>query len=159
MSAAPLEDFSLHRVLVAVDGSPTADLAVRAAITAARVDHAAITLIGVAPDVEHDLSRFAAVAGVAPPRQDEVDEAAGKVLRDVAVRMPDDVPVTTVLRRGRPGPEIVAEAAAHPYDGIILGARGLGRVGTLVGSVSSYALRHAPTTVVVVHGPPATAAP
>ena len=153
MTAAPLEDLCLHRVLVAIDGSEQAELAVRAAVTAAHRDHAAVTLITVAPDVAHDMSRLAAVAGVAPPSQEEIDQAAGKVLREAVERMPGDLTVTTVLRRGKAGPEILAEADAHPYDGIILGARGVGRVGALMGSVSAHVLRHAKVPVVVVHGP------
>jgi nucleotide-binding universal stress UspA family protein len=46
-----LEELHLHRLLVAVDGSANAQLALSAAVTAARRDHAAVTLISVAPDV------------------------------------------------------------------------------------------------------------
>jgi nucleotide-binding universal stress UspA family protein len=155
----PLEEFHLHRLLVAVDGSEPSQLAVRAAVTAARNEHATVTLISVVPDVARDMSRFAAVAGVAPPSQEEVDETASRLLRETAGRMPDDLPVTTILRRGKAGPKIVAEAASEAYDGILIGARGVGRVAALIGSVSSYVLRHAPATVIVIHGPRATEAP
>src|SRR5206468_951826 len=44
-------ELHFHRLLVAVDGSQTADLALSAAVTAARRDHAAITLLAVVPDI------------------------------------------------------------------------------------------------------------
>jgi nucleotide-binding universal stress UspA family protein len=61
--------------------------------------------------------------------------------------------VTKQLRHGKAGPEIVAEARAHDYDAILVGARGVGRVGALIGSVSSYVLHHADTAVFVAHAP------
>jgi nucleotide-binding universal stress UspA family protein len=45
-----LGELHLHRLLVAVDGSHTAELALSAAVTAARRDNAAITLLVVTPD-------------------------------------------------------------------------------------------------------------
>ena len=62
------------------------------------------------------------------------------------------------MRHGKAGPEIVAQAEKHDYDAILLGARGVGRVGTLIGSVSAYVLRHAPTSVFVAHAPRTAAA-
>ena len=38
-------------------------------------------------------------------------------------------------------------------DAILLGARGVGRVGALVGSVSSYVMHHSDTAVFVAHAP------
>ena len=45
-----LEELHLQRLLVAIDGSHTADLALSAAVTAARRDNAAITLLAVTPN-------------------------------------------------------------------------------------------------------------
>jgi nucleotide-binding universal stress UspA family protein len=149
----PLGELHLHRLLVAVDGSENAELALSAAITAARRDHAAVTLICVAPDVSTDLSRWAVAAGVPPASQDEVDAEAQQLLRDAVDLVPEDIPVRTVLRRGKPGPAIVAHARECDYDAILLGARGVGRVGALVGSVSAHVLHHADVAVFVAHAP------
>ena len=65
----------------------------------------------------------------------------------------NDIPVTKCLRHGKAGPEIVAQSKEHDYDAILLGARGVGRVGALVGSVSSYVMHHADTAVFVAHAP------
>jgi len=149
----PLEELHLHRVLVAVDGSASAELALSVALTAALRDHAAITLITVVPDLLGDSGRW--VVGAADPviLQEQADAEAQRVLRDTVERIPHDIPVTTVLRRGKPGPEIVAQARDQHYDALLLGARGLGRVGAMMGSVSGYVLHHADTAVFVAHPP------
>ena len=103
--AAPLDELHVRRLLVAVDGSPTAELAIRAAITAGHADHAAITLLVVVPDVIAEASRWA-VAGMPDPAQmqREADEEARRLLREVVDRLPADLPVKALVRHGRPGP-------------------------------------------------------
>jgi nucleotide-binding universal stress UspA family protein len=150
----PVGELRFHRLLVALDGSANADLALWAAVTAARRDHAALTLITVVPDAMAETARWAAFTGVcAAQLQDDADQAAIAILQDALRRIPSDIPVTTVLRHGKAGPEIVAFARAGTYDAILLGARGVGRVGALVGSVSSHVLHHAEIAVFVAHAP------
>ena len=152
---APLGELRFHRLLVAIDGSGSAELALSAAVTAARRDHATLTLLVVVPNVTAESGRW--ITGGAPdPRtlQEDADAFAQKTLRHAIARLPDDLSVTSVVRRGKPGPEIVAQSAADTYDAILLGARGLGRVGLLTGSVSSYVLHHATIPVFVAHAPP-----
>jgi len=148
-----LEELHLHRLLVAVDGSNTAELALSAAVTAARRDNAALTLLAVTPDFAAESRSW--IAGSPDPSQlqREADEEAHRLLCDTVDRIPADIPVTKQLRHGKAGPEIVAEARSHDYDAILLGARGVGRVGALIGSVSSYVLHHADTAVFVAHSP------
>ena len=146
-----LEEIRIRRLLVAIDGSDSSTLALRAAITVARRDNAALTLLCVAPDAAHDLGRFAAAAGVPPTSQAELDAEAEKILRRTVELVPEDVPVRTIVRRGRPGPAIVAHAREDTYDAILVGARGVGRVAAIVGSVSAYVLSHADVDVFVAH--------
>jgi nucleotide-binding universal stress UspA family protein len=153
--ATPLDELHVRRLLVAVDGSSTAELAIRAAVTAGHTDHAAITLLVVVPDMVTETTRWP-MAGAPDPAQlqREADEEARRLLAEVVDRLPEDLPVKTLIRHGRPGPEICAQAkACGDYDAILLGARGVGRVGALTGSVSTYVLHHADTTVIVVHPP------
>jgi nucleotide-binding universal stress UspA family protein len=150
---AKLGELHFHRLLVAVDGSDTAELALGAAVTAARRDHAAITLLAVVPDLIAESRHWMTGAPDPCALQDEADEEAARMLRETLARIPDDIPVKTVIRHGKAGPEIVAQAREHDYDAILLGARGVGRVGALIGSVSSYVLHHADTTVIVAHAP------
>ncbi len=150
MTHIGLEELHLHRLLVAVDGSDSSRLALRAAITAARRDHAAVTLISV---VGHTRANFSVVAGLPPVSQEELDGEAEKILRRAVALVPQDIPVRTVVKRGKPGPAIVAHAREKDYDAILLGARGVGRVGAIIGSVSAYVMRHAETAVFVAHEP------
>jgi nucleotide-binding universal stress UspA family protein len=149
----PLAELHLHRLLVAVDGSNTAELALSAAVTAARRDNAAITLLAVTPDFIAESASW--IAGSPDPHrlQQEADEEAHRLLCDTVDRIPEDIPVTRCLRHGKAGPEIVAQSREQDYDAILLGARGVGRVGALVGSVSSYVMHHADVAVFVAHAP------
>ncbi len=85
--------------------------------------------------------------------QDEVDADAAGVLREAVARIPETSPSTRSPPRQGRGREIVARRASGDYDAIILGARGVGRVGALMGSVSSYVLHHADIAVFVAHAP------
>jgi nucleotide-binding universal stress UspA family protein len=145
----PLDDLTFHHVLVAVDGSADSQLALAAALITVQRTHAKLTLIAVADDV---LRRPGAIA-FDPLLQQRVDESTQEHLRDAVDAVPQDVPVTTLFRRGRPGPEIVAAAKTGVYDAIMLGARGVGRVHGLMGSVSQHVLHHADTAVFVTHAP------
>jgi nucleotide-binding universal stress UspA family protein len=150
--ATVLGELQLHRLLVAVDGSANAELALTAAITAARRDNATITLMTVGPDLATGPAAWSVpVAGTMD--QNAVDEDGCKRLRDTVARIPADIAVHTLYRRGKPGPEIVKAAKEGDFDAIILGARGVGRVGALMGSVSSHVLHHAAIAVFVAHAP------
>jgi nucleotide-binding universal stress UspA family protein len=151
MSDECLEELHLHRLLVAVDGSASGRLALRAAITAAKRDNAAITLLTVAVDAKHAMSSLAAVAGAAPIDQAELDAVAEQALAESVRLVPADIPLRKILRHGHAGPEIVAQARNADYDAILLGARGVGRIGALIGSVSSYVLHNAQVPVFVAH--------
>ena len=148
--SSTIAELNLRRLLVAVDGSPSSELALAAAVRAAKLDNAAITLITVEPDVSAEVLRWSS-AGVPsiPTLQMEARLAAESVLRDIVARMPKEIPLTLLHRRGKPGPEIVAAADEGDYDAVILGARGAGRVTALLGSVSQYVMHRANTHVIV----------
>lgn len=151
MAPAPqFGELALHRLLVAIDGSANADLALTAAITAARRDHATLTLMLVGPDVTAGPAAWSVpIAGGSD--QGAVDADGCQRLRATVARIPADVPVTTLYRRGKAGPEIIKAAKEGDYDAIVLGARGVGRVHALMGSVSQYVLNHAEVAVFVAH--------
>ena len=150
--AAVLGELCLHRLLVAIDGSANAELALTAAVTAARRDNATITLITVGPDLATGPAAWSVpVSGTLD--QAAVDEDACERLKSTIARIPADISVHTIYRRGKAGCEIVKAAKEGDYDAIILGARGVGRVGAMMGSVSSYVLHHADIAVFVAHAP------
>lgn len=148
----PLGELRFNRLLVAIDGSESSELALSAAVTAVQRDRSQLTLLVVVPDFLTEAARWPS-PGAPDPRalQDEGDEAAERLLRETLDRIPADIPVTKRLRHGRAGREIVAETHENDYDAVILGARGLGRVGALLGSVSNHVLHHARANVIVCH--------
>jgi nucleotide-binding universal stress UspA family protein len=103
-----LSELHLHRLLVAVDDSDTAELALSAAVTAARRDNAAVTLLAVTPDFVAESHNWLAGSPDPVTLQEEADEEMRRLLCDTVDRIPDDIPVTKCLRHGKAGPEIVA---------------------------------------------------
>lgn len=150
---------TFHRILVAVDGSRHSDFALASALALAERDHAKLTIMTVIPNVTESAA-MAYGAGVDPVAlQRDADTGAEKIVRTALEEVPDDQPgVQTVQRRGHAGPEIVAQANEGDHDLIILGARGLGRIGSMFGSVSQHVLHHAKCAVFVAHLPEDAAA-
>jgi nucleotide-binding universal stress UspA family protein len=151
-TTAVIGELVLHRLLVAIDGSANAELALTAAVTAAHRDNATITLITVAPDLAMSPATWS-VPIACTVDQSEIDTDACKRLDATIARIPTDIAVHTIYRRGKAGPEIIKAAKEGDYDAIIVGARGVGRVGAMLGSVSSYVLHHADIAVFVAHAP------
>jgi nucleotide-binding universal stress UspA family protein len=141
------------RILVAVDDTPAAAFALRHVVPYALDQGSRLTLLTVVPDPPG----VVAAAGISPQRvAEEMETEADKHLRHVAETLPQDLPVTTVLRHGDPAEEILKLVREEPVDLICMGARGRGRVtGALLGSVSTAVLHHSPVPVVVLHPPPA----
>jgi nucleotide-binding universal stress UspA family protein len=154
MSAVP--DIRFRSVLVAVDGSLHADMALSLAIALAQRDHARLTVLTVVPNVRDSAAAAWNVPVDPMALQEQADRQAQGVLRAAIDAVPDDLPVCSRLRHGHAGPEIVAEARETEHDAVVVGARGLGRIGSMVGSVSGYVLHHVKVAVFVAHAPPPT---
>jgi len=141
------------RVLVAIDGSRHSDLALEMAIALSERDHARLTILTVIPNV-NESAALAYGAGVDPiALQLDADHSAERTMRAALDTVPDDQPVDAIQRRGHAGPEILAQVQAGNHDAVILGARGLGRIGAMFGSVSQHVLHHAQVAVFVGHAP------
>jgi nucleotide-binding universal stress UspA family protein len=144
---------TFHRVLVAIDGSRHSDLALAMALALSERDHARLTILTVIPNV-NESAALAYGAGVDPVAlQLDADRGAERTMRAALDAVPDDQPVDSIQRRGHAGPEIVAQVKAGNHDAVILGARGLGRIGAMFGSVSQHVLHHAGVAVFVGHLP------
>jgi nucleotide-binding universal stress UspA family protein len=145
---------TFRRILVAVDGSRHSDFALASAIALAERDRARLTVLTVIPNVNEGTAALAYGAPVDPvSMQVDADRGAESTLRRAIDAVPDDQPLDCVTRRGHAGQEIVAQVKAGNHDAVIVGARGLGRIGSLVGSVSQYVLHHAGVAVFVAHAP------
>ena len=144
---------TFNRVLVAVDGSRHSDLALEMAIALSERDHARLTILTVIPNV-NESAALAYGAGVDPiALQQDADRNAERTMRAALDAVPGDQPVDSIQRRGHAGPEIVAQVQAGNHDAVMLGARGLGRIGSMFGSVSQHVFHHAQVAVFVGHAP------
>jgi nucleotide-binding universal stress UspA family protein len=144
---------TFRKILVAVDGSRHADLALAMAIALSERDHSRLTVMTVVPKITESAA-LAYGSGVDPVAlQRDADTAAEKMLRDAVEAVPGDQPVESVQRFGHAGPEILAQAKEGDHDAIVLGARGLGRISAMFGSVSQHVLHNANAAVFVGHLP------
>jgi nucleotide-binding universal stress UspA family protein len=149
----PAERPTFRKILVAVDGSRHSDLALAMAIALSERDHARLTILTVIPNVTESAA-LAFGASVDPiALQADADRNAERTMRAALDAVPDDQPVDSVQRRGHAGAEIVAQVKAGDHDAVVVGARGLGRIGSMFGSVSQHILRHAGVAVFVGHLP------
>jgi nucleotide-binding universal stress UspA family protein len=139
-------------ILVALDGSPAAQLALRQAIDLATTQRGRrLTLLAARP-------RPPAVAAATGVSLEElartIDKQIDRLLREAVELVPEEIGVTTVSPDGPAGPAIVRQAKKGHHDLIVMGSRGRGPVAaTLLGSVSSHVLRHAHVPVLVVQIP------
>ena len=124
-----------RNILVALDGSPDAEAALRHAVTLARDQNALLTLLSVVPRPPVPTG-----AGVAPPADlTEIHEA---LLREAAEAVPDDVGVRTKLEHGDPAAAILGHVEEGPCDLVVIGSHGHSRVHrALLGSVSERVLK------------------
>src|SRR5690242_843943 len=138
------------RVLLALDGSPSADAARRVVDSLAWPRGTSILVLGVTP-----LSgmRAAALGGLPVPDSDDevLDAELGRCGVEAARSLAaDGLRLERRVVRGRAASCIVDEAAAWEADLIVVGSRGLGRLSTMVlGSVSAEVVDHAPCPVLV----------
>jgi nucleotide-binding universal stress UspA family protein len=139
-------------VLVAIDGSDHAAQALRTAAQLASEEHARLTIITAVPPTPA-LAQITA-AGAALTEVADLMGDAGKQMRAQVDELPDDISVTTVVVSGHAAQEILKQLRAGDHDLLVMGTRGLGRVGSaLLGSVSQAVLHEAEVPVLVVHAP------
>lgn len=137
-----------HQILVALDGSPDAEAALRHAVTLARDQNARLTLLTVTP-----LPSTAAGAGATqPPDLLDLHET---ILRQANEWMPKDVGVTTHLERGNAAENILRMLDEGDYDLVVMGSHGHSRVRrALLGSVSEKVLRASTVPVLLMRAAP-----
>ena len=124
-----------RNLLVAIDGSSTARLALQQAIDLAQALNARVTIVAVAPEVP----AFAVSAGMdrAALRQAAEDEATRR-LRAAVETIPGSVSVTTVMRHGYAAKGSLAVAREGQHDLLVMGSRGRGRLASnVLGSVAA----------------------
>ena len=134
-------------ILVAIDGSRAAARALEEAIDLARSEGARLTLISVAvpPRV------LAAGPYFVPlPTEEDLERNALEIVDRAEALVPEDVPVSTVVRHGSAAKAILERVEKGEHDLVVMGSRGLGPAGSLLlGSVSRAVLAHSPVPVLI----------
>jgi nucleotide-binding universal stress UspA family protein len=141
-------------IVVGVDRSEHAQVALTQAIDIARTQKAALTVVvaystvmpwgPVAPLPQSAVDDF--VAGIRAEAQAIADEAAASI--------PKEVTSTVLIVDGAPADAILDQVAAGKHDLIVVGSRGRGDASSiLLGSVSHAVLHHSRVPVLIVHVP------
>jgi len=140
-------------IMLATDGSPSAEEATSEAIDLAARLELPLIVVSVAHDSTPGYGYYGYAEVAAELRKIEL-ERIGKVLEAIEARAEEaGVEVETLALEGLAGRELCKVAAEHDARLVVIGAHGWGRLGRLIhGSVSTYVLHHATTPVLVVHG-------
>jgi nucleotide-binding universal stress UspA family protein len=138
----------LKELVVAVDGSKASEKALATAIELGKALSASLTVISVAP-----LHVVPVGTATAIPI---IHDAEVKVHQELLSRARDQVAlaglkVTTELLDGLVGEEILRYLDTHPFDLLVMGARGLSAGQRFfLGSVSDAVVHHAKLPVLIV---------
>jgi nucleotide-binding universal stress UspA family protein len=143
-----------HNILVAIDGSPDADEALKQAIDLAESEHARLTLFSslVTPPAA---AYIGAGGGMAATIAADAEAETEAILRTAVEEIPDHVSVSSVLSSAPVRPALIRQIKDGAHDLVVMGSRGRGALGSvLLGSVSHYVLHHSPVPVLIVHSGP-----
>jgi nucleotide-binding universal stress UspA family protein len=146
-------------ILVGVDRSQHAQVALAQAIDIARTQKASLTVLvaystlmpwgPIAPLPQSAVDEF--VIGVRSEAQAIADEAKAAIPAGVSSRV--------LVMDASPAEAILGQAGAGDHDLIVVGSRGRGDAGSfLLGSVSHAVLHHSRVPVLIVHVPSVEAA-
>jgi nucleotide-binding universal stress UspA family protein len=132
-----------RNILVSVDGTPHAERALAEAIDIASCTGARLTILTAVPEPSGLL---------AGPLSTAAWVQLCEVLRTAVSRVPEAIPVTTIITHKPIRAALLQRIADGGHDLLVMGSRGRGAIrASLLGSVSHYALGHCPIPVLVVH--------
>ena len=141
----------MRHILIATDGSESANRALDAAARIAKVTGSKLSILTVGGNLSGDEMRQLAraekdIGAALNSMSDRIRIDARK--RASAIGAPD---VATEVRWGDPTEAIIAAARTGDVDAIVVGRRGRGRLaGLLLGSVSQKVASLAPCVVMIV---------
>ncbi|ANK60818.1 universal stress protein [Loigolactobacillus backii] len=141
-----------HNILVPVDGSKEAELALQKAVAVAKRNNAHLDILDVLATQQFEVSYSSFIDGdVIYKMSEDVKKYLDRLANDIKEKS-DFNDVTIHIRFGNPKTIISRDfPQEHKNDLIMIGATGLNAVErVLVGSVASYVNRNAITDVLVV---------
>ena len=138
-----------QKILVAVDRSPAAEKAVNYALDLAKLTQAQTLIVHAYPKIPDYLGEPNLSQTIAR-HLERAEELVEPIVERFKAQGLDVIPE---ILEGPPADAILRVASAREVDLIIMGARGLGSVASLLlGSVSQKVIAHANCPVLVVHG-------
>ncbi|MGB9183060.1 MAG: universal stress protein [Solirubrobacteraceae bacterium] len=148
-----------QNLLVCIDGSAHSDRALTEAIDLATAGHARLTLLTAICRPPYWATSPVTIPAI-EPLASELARAAKENLAAAVKRVPESVPVTTILTQ-KPIREALSQRLRDGhYDLLVMGSRGRGGLtASLLGSVSHYALNHSAVPVLIVHAEEQSDAP
>ena len=139
----------MYRILVPIDGSDESMRALGYGLHLARlIGEAEIHLLNVQPPISGSVSTFVGSETVSRFHQEESDNALAAARKRLET---EALPVHTAMRIGSAGTAIAEYAQEAGCDEIVMGTRGLGRIGSLVlGSVATQVVHLAELPVTLI---------
>lgn len=143
-----------HRILVGVDDSPAARAALARAVELVEAGHGRLGLLSSAPGPPPLASVGPAVLPISRRQlEQQLLEWAQRNI-DAAERLvPEEIPVTKIVARGKAGRALLREARSGQWDLVIVG-QAHRKHRPLLERVGEHLNRHSPTPVLVVHEEP-----
>jgi nucleotide-binding universal stress UspA family protein len=142
-----------RNILVSIDGSPDADRALSEAVDIARGSNGRLTLFTAVQQLPPIAFASPGGGSAAGDLFDELEREARETLTSAEQRVPDDVPVTTILSHDPVRVALMEAVRDGGHDLLAMGSRGRGAISAAVlGSVSHYALNHSPVPILIVPG-------
>jgi nucleotide-binding universal stress UspA family protein len=141
-------------ILLATDGSPSADAATREAIDLACAFEAPLVVVSVAEIVLPPYAGYYGYSEIAADFHRREAEHVSRILAETQERAGTaGVDCETVALEGLTADEICRVARERAPRLVVVGAHGWGPIGRLLhGSVSTHVLHHAPCPVLIVLG-------
>ena len=141
-------------IMLATDGSPSAEAATAEAIALARSLDVPLVVASVAHEATPMYGGYYGFPEItAELRRSGLEHATDVLERTRARANEAGVDCTTLALEGPRGPMLCEAAGECEARLVVIGAHGWDRIGRLIhGSVSTYVLHHAPCPVLVVHG-------
>lgn len=148
-----------RNILVCVDGSVHAERALEEAIDLAETSRGRLTILTAVSRPPYWASSPVTIPAVEPLAVELAEEAKNH-LRQAVDRVPESIPVTTVLSEKPIREAIMDRLRCGGYDLLAMGSRGRGALSaSVLGSVSHYALNHSMVPVLIIHTPEEKAHP
>ena len=141
-----------RNILIAVDGSPDANEALKQAIDLAAAENSRLTLLSATTGPPAVAYASVGAAEVIAKGIKDAEEDAKRVLDDAAKAVPESLSVTTLMSVKPARAAILRQISDGGHDLLVMGSRGRsGITAALLGSVSHFVLNHSPIPVLIVH--------